>query len=88
MNHVVGHWRPRHATTPKGESNFQRMSHHCRARGCKAQLTGNTEVFMCRRHWRLLPDEMREQFDRAWCFGERTLDLQREAITLLANHLR
>ena len=65
------------------------MSHHCPVRGCKNEVTSRPRsdswIFMCRRHWNAVPDELREQITRCWRFGERApWALQYQAIEAAA----
>lgn len=44
------------------------MSHHCHATGCTARVP--PEMFMCRRHWFMLPKLMRDDVWRTYRAGQ------------------
>jgi hypothetical protein len=44
------------------------MAHHCHATGCT--VTTRPEMFMCRRHWFMLPKPMRDEIWRTYRQGQ------------------
>jgi hypothetical protein len=68
------------------------MKHTCHARGCPVSTL--PKYFMCRRHWAMLPKEMRDAVWREYHQGQEVrkdptpeyLEVTREAINWLWNH--
>jgi hypothetical protein len=44
------------------------MSHHCHAAGCKVSTP--PKMFMCRRHWYMVPESTRARISRAYRPGQ------------------
>lgn len=44
------------------------MAHHCHASGCK--VSTRPEMFMCRKHWYMLPKRMRDRIWAAYRHGQ------------------
>lgn len=44
------------------------MSHHCHATNCNTNVP--PEMFMCKRHWFMLPKSMRDAIWRTYCLGQ------------------
>lgn len=68
------------------------VAHFCHARGCTVEVP--PRMFMCRRHWRMLPARLRSAIWRHYRPGQETdkqpsaryLDVAREAVEWLARH--
>lgn len=43
------------------------MTHRCNAKGCAARVPQN--IFMCGRHWRMVPKPLREAISTGWSMG-------------------
>lgn len=67
------------------------MPHHCHATGCEVKT--KPEMFMCRRHWFMLPKRMRDRIWRAyrpgqcddWQISHEYAEAAREAVRFIAN---